>query len=153
MGGQRAHRARGLVAIGREAELDRFRRDAFVERLGIEVAGAFVDQRRRHVGDARLVRGILAGAAAKREVERDQRHRMLLDEPCLDAGRADDALDGGGVGGGREHQRGREREGGGEDTRGEDTGGGETTRVSRPMAVAEAESHERFSGAGSCLTR
>ena len=142
MGGQRAHRAGGLVAVGREAELDRLRRDALMERLGIEVARAFVDQRRRHVGDARLVRGILAGAAAKREVERDQWHRMLLDEPRLDAGRADDAFDGGGVGGGREHQRRREREGGGEGT-----GGGNTA------AVAGNESHERFSGAGSSLTR
>ena len=86
---------------------------------------------------------ILRGAAAKREVERDQRHRVLLDEPCLDPGRTDDAFDGGGFGGGRQHQRSREREGGGE----------EAARMTRLMALAGGRLHERFSGAGSSLTR
>ena len=45
----------------------------------------FVEQRRRHRGDAGLVDRVLGGAAAEGEIERDQRHRRLTDQPSLDA--------------------------------------------------------------------
>ena len=44
---QRAQRAAQRVAVGAEIQLDRLALEPFVEGLGIEVAGAFVEQSRR----------------------------------------------------------------------------------------------------------
>ena len=74
-------------------QLDRVALEPLLERLGVELAGALVEQRGDHVGDAGLVGRVLAGAAAEGEVHGDQRHRRLAHQPGLDAARADDALD------------------------------------------------------------
>ena len=56
--------------------------------LGVERAGAFVEQARRKAGDAGLALGILIGAAREGEVERDQRNGRVAHQPGLDAARA-----------------------------------------------------------------
>ena len=65
---QRAQRAVEVVAADREAELDGVVLEPLVERLGVELAGAFVEQVGGHVGDAGLVGRVLAGAAAEGEI-------------------------------------------------------------------------------------
>ena len=69
---ERAQGAAEIVAAGAEAELDRLALEPVVEGRGIERAGAFVEQAGRHVGDAGLVGGVLVGAAADGELDRDQ---------------------------------------------------------------------------------
>ena len=64
-----------------------------MERLGVERAGAFVEQVGHQVGDAGLVLRVLGGAAAEGEVDGDQRNRRIAHQPGLDAARADHALD------------------------------------------------------------
>ena len=115
IGAQRAQRGRGLVAVGRKADLDRLGFDPLVEALGIEFPCPLVEQRRRHGGHAGFVYGILVGAAAERKIEGDQRYRRVLHQPCLDASRAHDALDRGRLGGKRRHQRRRNRHDGREE--------------------------------------
>ena len=62
--------------------------------MGVEIARTLAEQSQRHHGEAFLARRIERGPSAKRELDRDERHRMLFDEPRLDALRRDHALDG-----------------------------------------------------------
>ena len=60
---QHAQRAAEIVAAGAEAQLDRVLLEPLLERLGVEVAGAFVEQAAARLADAGLAGGVLAGAA------------------------------------------------------------------------------------------
>ncbi len=91
--GQGAQRAGEMIAVRREAELDRLGFQPLVEGLGVEIAGALVDHPGHQAGDAGLVGRVLAGAAAEREIHRDQRVRGFLHEPDLDAARTPHAFD------------------------------------------------------------
>ena len=69
----------------------------------VEIAGTFVEQRGREIGDAGLVLWILIGAAFDAELQRQHRQRVVAHEPGFDPGRRHDAFDLGrarGVGGG-----------------------------------------------------
>ncbi len=90
---QHAQAAAEGVAGGAEGELDGAAVEPFVEGLGIEIAGAFVEEVADQVGDARLVLGVLGRAAGKGIFHRDQRHGCVLHEPGLDAAGRDQALD------------------------------------------------------------
>ena len=94
---QRAQGAADIIAAGLEGELDRAPLETILERLAVELAGAFVEQVDRHVGDAGLVGRVLVGAAAEGEVHGDQRHRGIAHHPDLDAAWGHQALDVGGV--------------------------------------------------------
>jgi hypothetical protein len=74
-----------MVAAGREAQLHGVLLDALLERLGVELAGAVVEQRGGQVRHARLDLGILVGAADEGEVHRDQRDGRIAHQPRLDA--------------------------------------------------------------------
>ena len=67
---ERAQRAAQIVAAGAEAELDRLALEPLLEGLGVEGAGALVEQAGRHVGDAGLARRVLVGAAEEGEIRR-----------------------------------------------------------------------------------
>ena len=69
----------------------------FLERVGIVVARAFVEESAQHLGDARSISGILRGSSLERERNRDQRNHIRFHMPCLDPAR----------GGQRLHHRGR----------------------------------------------
>ena len=84
---QRPQRAAHGFAAGADLQLDRLALHAGMEGGAVEVAGAFVERRDRHFGKAALVLGILHGAAAERELDRDQRHGAVAHEPEFDAGR------------------------------------------------------------------
>ena len=84
---ERAQRAAEIVAADAEAELDGVVFQPLVIGLAVEIAGAFVEQVGGEIGGAGLVGGVLAGAAVKGVIERDQRHRLLAHQPGLDAGR------------------------------------------------------------------
>ena len=90
---QDAKRAAEIVALHAKAEFDGGTVHALLKGARIEIAGAFVEQRRRHMADAGLFRRILIGAALHREIHRDQRHRGFAHQPGLDPARAHDALD------------------------------------------------------------
>jgi hypothetical protein len=87
-------RAAEIVSARAEAELDRVALEPVMEGRGVVRSGAFVEQARRHVGDARFVGGILVGAASGGELERDHRHCRVVHQPSLDATGADHLLDG-----------------------------------------------------------
>ena len=91
--GQNLERAANLVTAGPEGQLDRVAVALRLERLGVEIAGAFVQQCRHHVGDAGLADRILVGPALEREFHRDQRHGRLAHQPGFDPARADHPLD------------------------------------------------------------
>ena len=59
--------------------------------------GAFIEQRHCQRSDALPVGRILLDAAAKGEIERDQRQFVILDQPRLNAGFAGDFFNIGGV--------------------------------------------------------
>ena len=61
--------------------------------LGIEIAGALVEQAGDHVADAGFACRVLGGAAAEGIFHRDQGHGGVLHEPGLDAARRDQPLD------------------------------------------------------------
>ena len=134
---QGAHRTVQVLARRAEAERYGVLLEPLVERLGIEVARAFVEQVRRHVGDAGLVGRVLVGAAAEGELDRDQRQRGLVHQPGLDAARADDALDLGGAGSGCEQA----------DERGERRHGAQAAAAGRRKAGGD---HERLSSGRPC---
>src|SRR5439155_4046855 len=94
---ERAQRPAQLIALRRIAQLNRLALKAIVERLAIEIAGALVERAGREVGNAWFVGRVLARAAAEGEIEGDQRHRGIADDPGFDPGRGYDALDLGGV--------------------------------------------------------
>ena len=58
---------------------------------------AFVEEAGEKRGGAGLADRILRGAAFEGEFEGDQRNRVILDEPGLDAALGDDLLDGRGA--------------------------------------------------------
>ena len=86
-------RAAEIIPGRREAELDGAALEALVEGLGIEIAGAFIEQAGDHVADAGLAGRVLRGAAAKGIFHRDQGHGGVLHEPGLDAAGRDQPLD------------------------------------------------------------
>ena len=90
---QHAQAAAEGVAGGAEGELDGAAVEPLMERLGVEIAGALVEEVADKIGDAGLVVGILRRAAGKGIFHGDQRHGRVLDEPGLDAARRDQVLD------------------------------------------------------------
>ena len=76
-----------------EAQFDGAAIEAFVKGLGIEIAGAFIEQAGDHVADAGLVGRVLRGAAAEGIFHRDQGNGGVLHEPGLDAAGRNQALD------------------------------------------------------------
>ena len=129
-----------IIASGAEVELDRFGLEARVERRRVERTGSLVEQASGKVGDPRLVGGILIGAAENGEVDRDQRQCVIAHEPCLDAARADHALDGH-----RPAHRRKNAEHQDDDERGQ--------RMCRGAPGKDEGAHERLSSAGISLTR
>ena len=136
--GKRAQGAAQIVASGAEAELDRLAFEPVVEGIGIEGAGAVVEQARCHMGDAGFVLRVLIGAAEEGEVDGDQRQGAVADQPRLDAERADHALDIH-----RSRRKGGKRDGGASNERDQAARGG----------AADPGIHERFSWAWVSLTR
>jgi hypothetical protein len=137
---ERTHRAAQIVASGAEAHLDRLAFEPVVERGGVVRAGALVEQARRHIGDAGLVRGVLLGAAEKGEFDGDHRQRVVAHQPGLDAERAHHPLDGHRPRGGRGQRERRADEEGDE-------------RARSGAADASGRAHERFSSCRVSLTR
>ena len=90
---QRPQRAVKIIPAGAESQFDRLAFQLFMEGTGIQIARALVEQRADHVGNAGLFRRILAGATGKRELQADQRHRLLPHQPSLESAGADDPLD------------------------------------------------------------
>ena len=82
-----------IIAAGAEIDLDRPLFKFLGEGLGVEIAGAFVEQTSSHIGDAELVGGVLAGTPAKSEFKRYQRRGRLAHQPSLDPTGADHAFD------------------------------------------------------------
>ena len=74
-----------MSRVEAEAQLDGAAVETFMEGLGIQIAGAFVEQVGDHVADAGLVGRILGRAAAEGIFHRNQRHGGVLHEPGLDA--------------------------------------------------------------------
>jgi hypothetical protein len=64
-----------------------------VKGLGIQFAGALVEQVGDQIADPGLVGGILGGAAAEGIFHRNQRHGGVLHEPGLDAAGRNQVLD------------------------------------------------------------
>ena len=108
---ERAQRAAEIIARGAKRQFDGVALEPLVESLAVEVAGALVEHVGGEMGGAGLVGIVLGRAAVERVAERDQRHRVFGDQPGLDAGRADDRLDGHG---GRRRGERQKAEGGGE---------------------------------------
>ena len=69
-----------------------------MERLRIERAGAFVEQAGQHRSCARLPGLVLRRAALEHEIAGHEGHRIILDEPGLEAAGRADLLDGRGAG-------------------------------------------------------
>jgi hypothetical protein len=91
--GQGPQRPRDIIAGRPKADLDCLGLDALVESRRIDIAGALIEQRRHHGGDAWLVHRILVGAATKGKIDGNQRHRRLAHEPRGDTAGTDDPLD------------------------------------------------------------
>ena len=89
------------IVAGVEGELDGARSETLLERIGIVVARAFVEQAGEHLRHARLVLGIVRGSAFEDEGDGDQRHHVGFDVPRLDTARRCQRL----------HNRGRRRQG------------------------------------------
>ena len=89
-----------MIAVAMERHFDRFLVESAVKGLRIEFARALVEHGRHQRAQARLFRRVLRRAAAHREFERNDRHRVRRDEPEFQAARADDDVDiDGGMGG------------------------------------------------------
>ena len=84
---QGLQRAAERIVAGIEGQLDGARREALLERVGIVVARALVEQAGEHLRHAGLVRGIVRGAALEDEGDGDQRHHVGFDVPGLDTAR------------------------------------------------------------------
>jgi hypothetical protein len=76
--------ANGVVARI-EGQFDGPSGQSLLERVGIVVARALVEQAGKHLRYAGLVRRIVGGAAFEREGDRDQGHHVGLDVPRLNA--------------------------------------------------------------------
>ena len=79
-----------MVALAMEGKLDRLLVERLLEGLVVEIAGAFVEQAGEHASRAGLAGRVLRRAAAKGELERHQRHRVVLDQPEAHAARTDE---------------------------------------------------------------
>ena len=90
---ERAQRTADIVAVGAEIHLDGFALEPVLERPGIEIAGAVIEQRRDEIGGAGFARRVLDRAADESEVDGDQRHGRLVHQPGLDAAWAHHAFD------------------------------------------------------------
>ncbi len=90
---EHAQRAAEVIAGRREAELDGAALEPLVKGLGIEIAGALVEQAGDQIADAGLAGRVLAGAAAEGIFHRDQRHGRVLHEPGFDAAGRHQPLD------------------------------------------------------------
>ena len=90
---QHAQAAAEGIAAGAEGQLDGAAVEPLMERLGVEIARAFVEEVADQIGDARLVLRILRRAAGKGIFHGDQRHGRVLHEPGLDAARRGQMLD------------------------------------------------------------
>ncbi len=64
-----------------------------MEGARVELAGTFVEQRSREIGDPGLVLGILIGAAFDAELQRQHRQHVVAHQPGFDPGRRHDAFD------------------------------------------------------------
>ena len=128
---EHAERAAEIIAGRREAQLDGAAFEALVKGLGIEIAGAFVEQAGDQVADAGLAVRVLGGAAAEGIFHRDQGHGGVLHEPGFDTSRRDQPLNF--CRSVRRRRRQRQQHGGG------DQAGCEALRANRKT------DHERFS--------
>jgi hypothetical protein len=76
-----------------EVELDGLALEPVLEGRGIVRPGALVEQAGRHVGHARLVGGILVGAAGEGKLHGDQRQSAVAHQPGFDAAGAHHPFD------------------------------------------------------------
>ncbi len=81
------------VAIGRKRQFDRVLIERAMEAFGVIGSGAFVDEAGEEIGGAGLAERVLRGAALEGELDGDERHRVILDEPGLNPALRDDFLD------------------------------------------------------------
>jgi hypothetical protein len=100
------------VRAGVEAELDGVGGEPFLKGVRGIGAGAFIEEARHHVGDARLGGRVVRGAALEGEGKGDERHDLRFHVPGLDAAGRRDGTDlrrGGGAGldGSKRHQGSR----------------------------------------------
>ena len=90
---QRAHRAVEIVAARIEADAHRQVLQTGLERLRIEITRALVEGRGEQVGEPFLPLRILRGPAFKGELDGNDRHRVVLDQPGGEAAGRGDLLD------------------------------------------------------------
>ena len=76
-----------------EAQVDGAAIEALVKGLGIQIAGAFIDQIGDHIADAGFARRVLGRAAAEGIFHRDQGYGGVLHEPGLDTAGRNQMLD------------------------------------------------------------
>jgi len=86
-------RAAELIPVRRKAELNGALLQHLLKRARIELAGALIEQRSHHGGEAGLVGGVGVGAARERVIERHDRYRRFAHQPRLDAAGRGDRLD------------------------------------------------------------
>src|SRR5439155_10392706 len=98
IGLDRRQRAADVVLRGAEAHRACEILRTALEFLAVERTSALVEQGRGHRRQTYLAFGIGRGAAAKGHLERDDRQRVILHEPSLDAAWADDTIDCDGTG-------------------------------------------------------
>ena len=90
---EHAQAAAEIIPRRTEAQFDGAAVKAFMERLGIEIARALIEQIGDHVADAGFAGRVLGRAAAEGIFHRDQRHGGVLHEPGLDAAGRNQTLD------------------------------------------------------------
>src|ERR1700683_2662941 len=89
-------RAGEVIAVDAKAHLHRFAIEPVLKGALVEIARALIEQGRHQKPGASLAARILGGAALKRKIHGDQRHRRFAHQPGDDAARADNAFDRGG---------------------------------------------------------
>jgi len=92
MAAQGFQRAAQAVTVGEEMQLDGPVCQHLLEGGRVVRARPLVEQAGEHCRRAALARRVLGRAAEEGELERHQRHDMLLDQPGLDAARRHHAL-------------------------------------------------------------
>ena len=116
--GEHAHRAVDRVAAAAEAHLGAGVVETVLEGVAVEIAGALVEQPGHQIDQPFLAGRILGVAAAKGEAHRDDRNRIVLDQPGGDAAVRLDLLDG--DRGASRQQRRQRQEDDGQQCRGND---------------------------------
>ena len=96
---QSLHASAETVAIGGKRDFDRILVEGAMKALRVVGSRSFVEQAGEKRGDARLADRVLRRAALEGEFEGDERNRVILDKPGLDAALRDDLLHGRGAGG------------------------------------------------------